>query len=259
MSYNFWQRSAGVPAMKRESLNQHLSQISTVWSELRRAHEGSTAAQQLLMERYGGAVYRYLLKCLHDSHAADELAQEFALCLVRGDFRGADPQRGRFRDYVKAVLFHLIAKYRARQQKQPRLLPADSPELATVAAPREAHDLEFNQSWRDELLARTWAALTDAQENFFVVLHFRAHHPDMSSAQMAAELGRQLSRPLTPDGVRQTLHRARQLFADLLLDEVAHSLKDPTAEELEQELQELNLWEYCRPALERHARSGPPS
>ena len=52
-------------------------------------------------------------------------------------------------------------------------------------------------------------------------------------------------------GVRQTLHRARERFADLLLDEVIQSLDHPDAERLEQELIDLALLEYCRPALER--------
>src|SRR5438874_2310362 len=85
---------------QRES-NERLSKISTVWSMLHQAHEGSAesaaAAQQMLMQRYRGAVYRYLLRLLGDPHVADDLTQEFALALVRGEFRQADPQRGRFR------------------------------------------------------------------------------------------------------------------------------------------------------------------
>ena len=34
--------------------------------------------------------------------------------------------------------------------------------------------------------------------------------------------------------------------------EVARSLEGATAERIEQELQDLGLLEYCRPALERH-------
>jgi hypothetical protein len=57
---------------------------------------------------------------------------------------------------------------------------------------------------------------------------------------------------LTAAGVRQALHRARQKFADLLLEEVAQSVEDPTPEHLERELVELGLFDYCRPALERY-------
>ncbi len=73
----------------------------------------------------------------------------------------------------------------------------------------------------------------------------------MPSAQVAGELGARLGRPLTAAGVRQTLHRARDRFADLLLDEVVHSLDRPAVTHLEDELIELGLLEYCRPALER--------
>jgi RNA polymerase sigma-70 factor (ECF subfamily) len=64
-----------------------------------------------------------------------------------------------------------------------------------------------------------------------------------------------VSETLSPQGVRQTIHRARELFADLLLDEVAQSLECPTTERLAEELSELNLLEYCRSAFQRHSAS----
>ena len=45
------------------------------------------------------------------------------------------------------------------------------------------------------------------------------------------------------------LHRAREQFANLLLDEVEQSLDDPSHDDLEEELIELQLIEYCRDAL----------
>jgi RNA polymerase sigma-70 factor (ECF subfamily) len=68
---------------------------------------------------------------------------------------------------------------------------------------------------------------------------------------MAQRLTEQMGRPLTAAGVRQGLHRAREKFADLLLDEVAQSLDSPTIDNIEQELIELELLDYCRPALKR--------
>ena len=56
---------------------------------------------------------------------------------------------------------------------------------------------------------------------------------------------------MTAVGVRQTLHRAREKFGALLLDEVIHSLENPGPEQVEEELAELGLLDYCRPALER--------
>jgi hypothetical protein len=49
------------------------------------------------------------------------------------------------------------------------------------------------------------------------------------------------------------LHRAREKFAVLLLDEVRNSLESQDPEQLEQELLELRLFEYCRPALARRS------
>jgi RNA polymerase sigma-70 factor (ECF subfamily) len=210
------------------------------------------AAQQQLLERYGSAIYRYVLSAVGDRAAADDLTQEFALSLVRGHFRKVDPQRGRFRDYIKAVLFHLVSKYRKGQQKLPKPLSADSPALAGLAAMPEDACRDFDASWRDELLARAWQALARTNRQFYTVLRLRADHPRMPSAQMAEQLSQQLARPCTPDAVRQSLRRARDAFADLLIEEVAQSLESPTIERIEEELEELNLLSYCRSALQRH-------
>src|SRR5262245_42926116 len=102
--------------MRQENTNQRLSLIPTRWSLVYRAHHGpaeaARSARQQLLDRYEDAIRRYLGKLLHSPHAVDEVFQEFAIRLVRGDLRGADPQRGRFRQFVKGTLFHLIADYR---------------------------------------------------------------------------------------------------------------------------------------------------
>ena len=244
--------------MQPEKLNERLSLIPTLWSLVYRAHHGPAeaahSARQQLLERYGGAVERYLSKRLHDPEAADEVFQEFALQLVQGDLRGANPRRGRFRDYVKGTLFHLIADYRKRQRHWPEPLPGDGAALA--ANPEEVEsDRQFVEGWCDELLARAWAALADSEtragQPLYAVLRFRADHPEMRSPHMAEQLTALLRRPFTAAGVRQILHRAREKFADLLLDEVAHSLENPTVDRCVEELVELNLFDYCRPALGR--------
>src|SRR4051812_11611421 len=100
--------------------NQRLNQIGTLWSEILQAHndpgEAGSAARRALWDRYGGAVHRYLLGALRDPDAADELKQEFAYRFLHGDLRGADRERGRFRDFVKGVLFHLVADYHHKRR-----------------------------------------------------------------------------------------------------------------------------------------------
>src|SRR5262245_66561631 len=106
--------------MKKDSSTQRLSSIETFWTVLGTAHgdcaEAAAAAQQLL-QRYTKAVRRYLLGALRDADAADELTQEFALRFMRGDLHRADPEKGRFRDFVKGVLFHLIADHHRKRKR----------------------------------------------------------------------------------------------------------------------------------------------
>lgn len=83
------------------------------------------------------------------------------------------------------------------------------------------------------------------------VLRFRADHPKARSPEMAERLSAQLGKAVTPEWVRKRLHVAREKFTDLLLDEVARSLEDPAAEDVEQELIDLGLHDYCRAALAR--------
>lgn len=238
--------------MSRGERADHLSGITTAWTLVNAAHRGpedvARAARVELIRCYAGAVYRYLLKSLRDPDAADELSQEFALRFVRGDFRGADPGRGRFRGLVKTVLFHLIVDYRKRQRRRPLPLTNDGPGAWDA-------DQAFEQDWRDELLARTWRALATSDGRVgrldFAVLRLRAENPELRSHELARLLGDELGRPITAAALRQMLHRARSRFAQLLVSEVARTLNEPTPAQLEQELIDLDLHRYCRPALQQ--------
>jgi RNA polymerase sigma-70 factor (ECF subfamily) len=237
-----------------------LQHISTLWALVSQAHAGPpeliTAAQEQLLQRYRGAVYRYLLAAVRDPDAAEDLAQEFALRFVQGRLRGADPRQGRFRDFLRGVLAHLIADHH-RRRPPPLPLP-DGPR--EPAGPPAEDDGAFLVSWRQELLARAWEALAAVEgqtcQPFHTVLRFRSDHPELRSTEMAERLAARLGKPLTAAGVRQTLRRARDKFADLLLHEVAQTLQQPTADRLGQELADLELLQYCQPALDRYR---PPS
>jgi RNA polymerase sigma-70 factor (ECF subfamily) len=246
--------------VEHEGNGERLSEISTAWTALRQLHGGVQAeadeALQLLVQRYRGAVYRYLLCALGDAAEAEDLTQEFFLGMLQGRFRHADPGRGRFRDYVRTSLFHEVSRARKRRRKQPRT-QADLNTRGDAALVEQAQGEQlFNQGWCDELLARAWDALRQARPGFYTVLRFRAEHPEMPSAKMAEALRGRRGEGLTAEGVRQTLHRARERFAELLLAEVAHSLEPATPETVEEELRELGLLGYCRTALSRLARPG---
>lgn len=229
---------------------QRLSQISTMWTMLIKAHGGASSsvepAQHALLECYGGAVYRYLLGATRDAEAAAELSQEFVVRFLRGDFRRADPGRGRFRDYLKTALIHLVTDYQRERQKSPQALPAD---LSATDTPSD--DDPFLASWRAELLDRTWDALADSNPTEHALLLARVANPDLRSAELAAQVGAQLNRPLNAAAARKALQRSHASFAELLVQEVKRTLGMPTLEQLEAELRDLNLLQYCRTAIDR--------
>src|SRR5260370_24083886 len=138
-----------------------------MWHVLWETHAGTpaevSAAQQDIVERYRDAVYRYLMACLGDPDTPEEVFQEFALRFVRGDFRNANPERGRFRDLLKSALYHLMIDYHKRARRQAVLFSPDAPD---PAAPQEAmadSDRQFLDVWRNDLLNRSWEALAEEE------------------------------------------------------------------------------------------------
>jgi RNA polymerase sigma factor (sigma-70 family) len=232
--------------------------MSTLWTMVLRAggEQSGISARQELCCRYHGAVERFLRKIAPD--IAAELAQDFAVKLLQGDLAGASPERGRFRDYIKGVLRHqIIDRYRRRRlEVQPG---EDVPEPVNPIDDIAELDREWARGWRQELLNRAWAALDEHQaktgQPVAEVLRFRAEQPELRSHEMAEQLGPKLGRTVTADWVRQTLHRARERFGELLLDEVADTLSDPGVGDLEDELAELELLQYCQAALVKRAHA----
>ena len=251
-----WATAEYKPAM---SADEHLSRIDTLWSMVRKANSltdsKATDAQELLLARYGGAIKRYLCACLRDRDAADEVFQEFALRFVRGDFRNADPSRGRFRSFVKTVVYRLMIDYRRRAGKASRAgALAFDPEARpdSDGALSNADEL-FLSSWRDDLLSRTWRELQENEQRtgqpFHTVLRLRVDRPELRSPELATLLQEQLNKPISPENVRVLVHRARERFAELLLDAVSESLDNPSTDAIEEELIDLRLLDYCRDTL----------
>lgn len=240
-----------------DSSLDRLSRISTRWSLLVEAHAADGAqralAQTTLLARYSSAVFRYLLGAVRDADAAEDLSQEFALRLLRGDFRRADPAHGRFRHYVKSVLSNLANDYFRSKARRPQPLGDSSFEI--VEAEPETPD--FDHYLRDELLAQTWELLKQAQPRYHAVLLLRVKHPEFSSDELAAQLTvqTQAQAPWTSATARKTLERARTRFAEFLLDEVESSLACDTLDDLHANLVDLDLLRYCKSALRRRSTS----
>ena len=128
MRWQAWEAGERARAMNVD--DSRLSQITTRWGVIFEACHGpdqaDQAAQAQVLERYRGAIYRYALRVLGDSDLADEACQEFAYRFVRGDFRRADPAKGRFRDYVKKAVIHLLREFHRDRIARARITPLES-------------------------------------------------------------------------------------------------------------------------------------
>lgn len=237
-----------------------ISRIETMWSIVRTAQgddsaDARVAAQQML-DRYGTAVKRYLLGATRSDDIADELFQEFAVRFLTGKYSTADADRGRFRSFLKTILFRLVAEY-YRTKSRDKSVPMNS-QLENVAPGEEDNsplDAEFNKVWGEELLKKAWEALALLEQRtgrpMFTVMQVKVDKPELRSNEIAEVVSQRTGKEISTANARVILHRAREQFADLLVDEVQQSLDTNDVDRIADELRDLNLFAYCKPALER--------
>ncbi len=233
--------------------DSHLSRIDTIWSMVHNANDArlsGNSAQAQLIDRYGRAAKRYLLASMRNEDAAAEVFQEFALRLVRGDFRNADSGKGKFRSMIKTALYRLMIDYYRLNQKQKKLGSGIDYEDYAVVEDSEPVNDSFSLAWRESLLEETWNRLEQLEmqtgKPYFTVLRARVDQPQLTTQQLRVSLFG--SGPGVPadSAFRVLLHRSRKRFSTILLQQVIESLEDPTDEEIELELIELGLHHYCK-------------
>jgi hypothetical protein len=170
--------------------------------------------------------------------------------LLRGDFAGADPSRGRFRDLLKTAVRNMVRNHWTKQKRRrPRDVILE--DLPTESDPA---DDPWLGAWQKTVLDHAWAGLREwerihPRSPAHTVLQLRVLHPDESSEQLAAKLSDKLHTPIRPEACRQMLRRARLRFAELLVEEIRTGLDEPTPERVEEELAALGLLEHVRDFL----------
>jgi RNA polymerase sigma-70 factor (ECF subfamily) len=244
-----------------------LADLVTQWSNILRARQqegdAATSARGQLLVRYHEAVLRYLRAALHDEHAAGQVYSNFALRVLEGDrfLQYADPERGRFRSYLKTVLRHMVADYYRERQRENRHREELPPEGGPQGEENKEEDQQFLTCWRQELINWAWQSLEQTEKKtgqpYATLLRLQEQQPGVRSAQLAEQLTARLGRPFTAAGVRQLAHRGREHFGERLVHETARSLQvdvgEPDgAQRVEEELIDLGLlFSYCKAALER--------
>jgi RNA polymerase sigma-70 factor (ECF subfamily) len=220
-----------------------LGDISTSW---RRLHDPLR-----FVMTYGPAVRAYLFAILRDDHETDEALQDLLLQVTDRGLGEASPDRGRFRDYLRAVVRNAARKRLRRNAVR----PTDDGELDRLQGADGGAERTWRDEWRGCLLEKAWRALERHQRAagggnlFYTVLRLTADHPDADSRLLAARAAELSAQPLTPEAFRKQLSRARRRFAELIVAEVRQTLDGATSEEVRDELADLDLLVYLRDYL----------
>lgn len=231
------------------------AQFSTThWSVVLAAsgHESVSAEAALatLCQAYWYPLYAHVCRRGHDPESARDLTQGFfAELLAKDSIARADRERGRFRTFLLAALDHFLHHQHRDAQALKRgggrefiSWDAQDAEQRYALEPVDdrSPDREFDRRWALATLEKVRHQL----RNEFLLAGkmelFNALRPHLSGdlevvpyAQVATQLN------MTVVAVKVTVHRLRQRYGELLRQEVAQTLADPTG--VEEEIRQLIL------------------
>ena len=239
-----------------EQFSPRIDAIETQWSVVRRAHQGTMVtggeAKNALIMRYSPAVRGYIRAMTGSDSEADELSQEVVIRILKGDFAGADPNRGRFRDLLKVAVRNMVRNHWAKENRR-RPVDIDQVHSDEVGEEQDVED-PWLDSWRFNVLELAWSALKEFEEQrdgrvAYTVLKLRSEHPTVDSETLAQKLSEATGKNYRADTTRQQLRRARIRFAEFLVEEIAQGLDQSDPTRIQEELIALGLYENIRDVL----------
>jgi len=196
-------------------------------------------ALENLCQHYWYPVYAHARFLGNDRDAAEDLTQGFfAHVLETNGLRVADPDRGRFRAFLKASFDHFTANEQrfSRAQKRGGGKPLLGLDFSTAESTYRYHEpaddttpeTSFERHWARMLLTRALERLEkEAQaspepERFRRLEPFLTGRPDgIAYKQIGDELG------MTESAIKVAVHRLRRRYGRLLRDEVAQTVNSP--------------------------------
>jgi hypothetical protein len=202
--------------------------------------------------RYEVAIRKYLTALLKNPDAVQEVAHDVIVNILKRGLGEIRNNAGRFRDYLRTSLRHAVFQYWRKQTKSSTTQSELEVVISEQTAPSDSIDKAWINEWRDCLLERTWRTFKHRQDTgkihagFYTILKLAVDNPTLSSTALAARAEVELKKPIRPDAFRQMLSRARKKFAELLRDEVASTLDDPSPESLVDEFVDLGILDYMR-------------
>jgi RNA polymerase sigma-70 factor (ECF subfamily) len=221
--------------------------ITTEWSVVLAAADsqdpGSREALASLCQTYWYPVYAQIRYRGQDSETARDLTQGFfAELLEKRSLRLADPQRGRFRAFLKTSIDYFLSHERQRAAalkrgggQSPISLDFDAAEAQYRLEPAGdgAPDKLFEKRWARATLNRVLERLGQEFEAAGDRDRFRRLAPFLTGSKerykgVASELG------VSEAAVKVAVHRLRHRYGHLLRAEVARTVNDP--EEVDAEI-----------------------
>ena len=228
--------------------------VTTHWSVVRRAaandEPGAQRALAELCQAYWYPIYAYVRRAGHASHDAEDLTQTFFLRLLeKAVLATADPAKGRLRTFLLACVRNFLADERDRAHAQKRGAQVLSRFDAARAEERYASEPADDLS-PDRLFQRRWALTLLEHSLHLLGEEFTAHgkaelfaalRPFLGfgaeSAQSYADIAPALGLPVGT--LKNHVFRLRARWRELLFEQVAMTLDEPTPEEIKGELAEL--------------------
>ena len=209
----------------------------------------SPRAEEALAElcrEYWAPLHLFIRAQGHSHEDAEDLTQAFFERLIaRRDLAAVDPARGRFRSFLLAAVKHFLSNARDHQRTLkrggghvhvPLERPDDRPGFPEPADRLNPEAL-FEQQWVMTVIERVLERL-DAETGHAkspLVRHLGGPLTGEGEEQPMRDLAASLG--LSDGAVRVALHRLRRRFGDLLREEIAQTVMDPS--EVDDEIRHL--------------------
>jgi RNA polymerase sigma-70 factor (ECF subfamily) len=193
---------------------------------------------------YWYPLYAFIRRQGHRADQAQDLTQEFFARLLEKDFLSmVDREKGKFRSFLLACCKHFLANERDRANAQKcggglQIISVDFSAVEGRYQLESTHTLTperlFERRWVLTLLDQVLAKLRQefgqaAKRDLFdrLKIFLTGESCKHSYAQVAKELNR------SEVAVKVTVHRLRRRYRELLREEIARTLDDPSQVEAE--------------------------
>lgn len=216
---------------------------TTRWSVVLRAGgaspEEARAALEQLCRDYWYPLYAFVRRKGHSPEDAADLTQDFFAKLLAKDFaEGLSPEGGRFRSFLLTALNRFLIDEWHRGQCLKRgggISPASldvliathgESEYLNLAAHHESPERVFQRAWAETLLSRVLTRL-DTECSARGDSRFQRLRPFITGVGEAAKLAgvaEQLG--LSLSALKSLLHRFRERYRELLVDEIRQTVGD---------------------------------